>query len=68
MTDLHLFSSMYILLHYCVAKHKLIYLEEASPEVSSSTHTSYILIYPSSEAVTSSWESGENVRDLIGMA
>lgn len=43
-TDLHLFSSMYILLHICIGKHKFFYLEEAIPEVSCSTHTSYILM------------------------
>lgn len=31
-------------------------------------YTSYILICPSSEAVISSCESGENVSDLIGIA
>ena len=31
-------------------------------------YTSYILIWLSSEAVINSWESGENVKDLMGMA
>ena len=31
-------------------------------------YTSYILMWLSSEAVINSWESGENVKDLIGMA
>ena len=30
--------------------------------------TSYILIWLSSEAVINSWESGENVKDLMGIA
>ena len=32
------------------------------------THTSYILIWLSSEPVTSSWESGEKHRERIGFA
>lgn len=44
MTDLHLFSSMGILMHICIKKLKFFSLEEASPEVSGLTHTSYILM------------------------